>query len=126
MKWALAWLPMVVIAIANGAARDLWYGPSFGELAAHQISTLTALALFAVYIWFALRRLKPGSMRSAVAGGLLWFVMTVAFECLFGHYVAGESWAQLAENYDLLAGHLWPLILVWVCVAPPLFYRLQR
>lgn len=126
VKWALAWLPMVVIAIANGVARDLWYGPQLGELRAHQVSTLTAIALFGVYIWFAVRRLRPASTRDALAGGVLWLVMTVAFEFLFGHYVAGKPWSQLAEDYNLAAGHLWPLILVWVCVAPPLFHRLQR
>lgn len=126
LKWVLAWLPMVVIAIANGALRDLGYGPSVGALRAHQISTFTALVLFAGYIWFAVRRLRPSSMLHAVAGGVIWLAMTVSFEFLFGHYIAGASWSQLAANYNLLAGHWWPLILVWVCVAPPLFYRLQR
>lgn len=125
-RWTLAWLPMVLIAIANGAARDLGYGPALGELSAHQLSTFSALVLFGFYIRFAIRRLRPASLHSALAGGLWWFGLTVAFECLFGHYVAGDSWAQLAENYDLAAGHLWPLILVWVAVAPALFYRRQR
>lgn len=117
---------MVVIAIANGVARDLWYGPQLGELRAHQVSTLTAIALFGVYIWFAVRRLRPASTRDALAGGVLWLAMTIAFEFLFGHYVAGKPWSHLAENCNLAAGHLWPLILVWVCLAPPLFHRLQR
>lgn len=125
-KWALAWLPMLAIAIANGAARDLGYGPPLGELRAHQVSTVTAIVLFGFYIWFAVRRLHPESTRHALLGGALWLAMTVAFEFLFGHYVAGDSWLQLAENYNLLAGHLWPLILLWIGVAPPLFYRLQR
>lgn len=117
---------MVVIAIANGAVRDLWYGPRVGELRAHQISTLTAGVLLGVYIWFAVRFLRPNSFGNAVSVGVVWLGMTVAFEFLFGHYVVGMSWVQLVGNYNLLAGHLWPLILVLVCVAPPLFYRLQR
>jgi hypothetical protein len=117
---------MVLIAIVNGTARDLGYRTSLGELRAHQVSTLTAIALFGLYIWFALRRLRPASTRAALAGGALWMAMTVAFEFLFGHYVAGKPWPQLMENYNLAAGHWWPLILVWVCVTPPLFHRLQR
>lgn len=125
-RWGLAWLPMVPIAIANGALRDLGYGPALGALRAHQVSTLTAIALFGVYIWFALRWLAPGSLAVAARGGGLWLCMTVLFEFGFGHYVAGQSWAALVGNYDLLAGRLWPLILLWVMFAPPLFYRLQR
>ena len=126
LKWALAWLPMVAIAIANGAARDLWYGAALGELRAHQVSTLTALALFGFYIWFAVRRLRPASMHDAWLGGALWLAMTLAFEFPFGHYVAGKPWSVLLENYNLAAGHWWPLILVWVCAAPPLFLWLRR
>lgn len=41
---------MVLIAIANGALRELWYRKYVGELQAHQISTILAVLLFAVYI----------------------------------------------------------------------------
>jgi hypothetical protein len=49
--------------------------------------------------------------------------LTVAFEFLFFHYVGGEPWPELLANYDLSEGRLWPLILLWVAVAPYLFYR---
>ena len=49
--------------------------------------------------------------------------LTAAFEFMFFHYVAGHSWEMLLANYDVMSGHLWPLILLWVCVAPYLFYR---
>ena len=51
-KYVLAWFPMVAIAIAiaNGALRESWYGQHLSELTAHQISTLTAVAFFGVYI----------------------------------------------------------------------------
>ena len=48
-KWALAWIPMILIAIANGALRELWYGKHIPELKAHQISTLTEILLFGGY-----------------------------------------------------------------------------
>jgi len=40
-KYLLSWLPMVLIAVINGTARDLWYKKYVGELKAHQISTIT-------------------------------------------------------------------------------------
>jgi hypothetical protein len=30
---------------------------------------------------------------------------------------------DLLADYNLLAGRLWPLVLVWVAIAPALFYR---
>ncbi|WP_323001420.1 hypothetical protein [Denitromonas sp.] len=123
--WVAAWLPMVAIAIANGAAREAWLLVPLGETAAHQLSTLSAIALFGVYIWWVMPRLRPASLRQAAGIGGLWLAMTLAFEFLFGHFVAGHSWAALIDNYNLATGRLWPLIPLWVAVAPPLVHRLR-
>ncbi len=125
-KYVLAWFPMVAIAIANGVVRESWYGKHLSELAAHQLSTLTAVILFGVYIWFVVRFWPPTSAAQAIAIGLLWLAMTIAFEFLFGHYVAGHSWERLLHDYNLLAGRVWPLVLVWVAVAPYLFFRISK
>ena len=55
----------------------------------------------------------------------MWLVMTVAFEFLFGHYVTGHSWTWLLRDYDLSAGRVWLVLLVWITVSPFLFFRLQ-
>jgi hypothetical protein len=124
-RYVLAWLPMVLIAILNGALREAWYGKSLGELCAHQLSTLTGAVLFALYIW-ALSRLWPlESGRWALAVGVMWLAMTVCFEFLFGHYVVGHSWRRLCQDYNLCAGRVWALLLLWVTIAPYIFYRLQ-
>ena len=125
-RYVLAWFPMVAIAIANGALRESWYGQHLSELTAHQISTLTAIVLFGVYIWFVVRFWPPTSKAQAIAIGLLWLVMTIAFEFLFGHFVAGHTWERLLHDYNLLAGRVWPLVLVWVAVAPYLYFRMSK
>ena len=125
-KYLLAWIPMVLIAIVNGTIRQLWYGKQLGELTAHQISTLTGVLLFGIYIWAVIRRWRPGSAGQAWAVGLLWLGLTLAFEFLFGHYVSGQSWERLLADYNLLAGRVWVVVLIWVTIAPVVFYRLQR
>jgi hypothetical protein len=125
-KYILAWLPMLAIAIANGTLRQFVYAPYVSELHAHQISTATGIVLFGIYIWWFLRHWPPASARQAVAIGVIWLALTVAFEFLFMHYVAGHAWDVLLHNYNLRAGRVWPLVLVWIAIAPPLFYRLQK
>ena len=61
----------------------------------------------------------------ALAVGVVWLAMTMCFEFLFGHYVAGHSWSQLLQDYNICAGRVWALLLIWVTVAPYVFYRLQ-
>jgi hypothetical protein len=124
--YVLAWLPMVLIAILNGVIRATWYEKYLGELPAHQLSTVTGIVLFGIYIRAVMRRWPPASARQALTVGLLWLGLTVAFEFLFGHYIAGHSWTRLLADYDLLAGRLWVLVLAWVTVAPLVFYRQRR
>ena len=60
-KYVVAWVPMVLIAIANGALRQAWYGRYVGELQAHQISTASGILLFGVYIWVIISLLSTGT-----------------------------------------------------------------
>ena len=89
---------MVFIAIINGAIREGWYGKHLSELHAHQLSTATGVLLFGVYIWALIRIWRPESARQAITIGLMWLGMTVAFEFLFGHYVAKQSWRDLLQD----------------------------
>lgn len=120
LRYILAWIPMVFIAILNGAIRDLGYGKHVPELRAHQISTITALLLFGAYV-FGLTRLWRIDRDQAMVVGLIWLVLTLGFEFLFGHYVAKHPWGRLLHDYNILAGRLWILIPIWIAIAPYLF-----
>jgi len=124
-KYTLAWMPMVLIAILNGVLRQSWYGKYLSELLAHQISTLTGILLFGIYIRALTRIWKLESSGQAFIIGFIWLGLTVAFEFIFGHYLAGHSWSKLLGDYNLFAGRLWVLILIWITLAPYIFYRLE-
>jgi hypothetical protein len=101
LKYVLAWVPMVLIAIGNAAIREASYRRFMGELRAHQLSTLIAIILFGVYIW-ALTRVWPiQSSAQALTIGLIWLGLTVVFEFVFGHYVMANSWERLFHDYNL-------------------------
>jgi hypothetical protein len=126
LKYVLAWIPMVLIAIANGALREATYGKLMSELQAHQISTLSGLLLFSAYIYVVIRTWRPDTSKQAIIVGLIWLGLTVVFEFLFGHYVAGHPWSKLLYDYNVFAGRVWVVVLIWVTVAPYVFYRLQK
>lgn len=123
IRYLVGWFVLLAVAMVNGALRELTYGKHVSELLAHQLSCLTGILLFALVIRQYVRIWPPVSAREAWHIGLFWMALTVAFEFLFFHYVGGHSWAVLLANYDMSAGRLWPLILLWVAVAPYLFYR---
>lgn len=127
MKWIyfLSWVPGIPIAILNGLLRESCYTRYLSELAAHQASTVSFIILFGVYVWFVLRWLKLSSSREAFRVGLTWLALTIVFEFLFGHYVMGNPWESLFHDYNLLAGRLWILVLLWITASPLILYRLK-
>ncbi|WP_042479238.1 hypothetical protein [Solitalea canadensis] len=125
LKYFLAWFPMVVLAIMNGALRDLVYTNYLGDLAARQISTLSLLLIFAIYIYFVIKKFPPLSLNQAMYIGILWCLMTLLFEFGFGLY-GGNSWEKLLEDYNIFKGRLWVLVPIWLCLAPAIFYKVNR
>ena len=47
----LAWFPMLINAVANGALREFTYAKVLPELRAHQLSTLIGSVLMGFFIW---------------------------------------------------------------------------
>jgi hypothetical protein len=117
---------MIPIAIVNAAFRETVLAARMNGLHAHQVSTLTAVVLFGLYIWWLIRFLNPGSVRRAASAGALWLILTVSFEFLFGRFVMGHPWSTLLHDYDFTAGRLWVIIPLWLALAPYIFYRLGR
>lgn len=125
LRYILAWLILLVAAIINGTIREAVYKNRLGELHAHQVSTLTGFILFGLIIW-GLSRLWPlQSAKQAWTVGFIWLALTLTFEFLFGHFVAGHPWSKLLHDYNIIEGRVWPLILIWVTIAPYVFYRLR-
>ena len=123
-RYLIAWFPMILIAVANGAFREAWLVPRLGDHAARQASTLLLIALFAAYIGFVTRAWPIASSAAAAGIGGLWLVLTRVFEFALGRFVSGLSWHEMLAEYNLTAGRLWVLVPIWVAVAPSFFYRL--
>jgi hypothetical protein len=116
--WLLAWLGGPLIGIANGTLREVAFKHRVGERTAHQISTGSAIVLFAGYFELLARRRPLASTREALAIGVAWLALTVAFEFGFGRSVAHLSWDELLADYDVRRGRLWPLVLAWIALGP--------
>jgi hypothetical protein len=125
-RFIIAWVPMIFIAIANGIFREKVLANKLSELQAHQLSTLTLILLFGLYMWGLFSIWIPTSANHALRIGLLWLLFTVIFEFIFGHYVAGHSWSRLFQDYNILKGRLWIFVLIWVTIAPYIIYQLRN
>ena len=118
------WLILVAVAILNGTIRQFLLAPNLSQRTTHQISSI----LLSILILFVVLALIPvlGTMSKGklLGVGLLWLVLTVAFEFTLGRF-AGRSWEYLLADYNLFQGRLWILVLATTCMAPLAATRLR-
>ncbi|MDF1497110.1 MAG: hypothetical protein P1P90_03540 [Patescibacteria group bacterium] len=115
----LAWLSLVFLAIINGSIRNYIYEPIVGNLAAHQISSVFFILVIFLVSYLFLLFTKPNfPSYHLLIIGLIWLLLTLAFEFLFGHFVAGHSWAKLFADYNILKGRIWSLVIITTLIAP--------
>ena len=117
-RWIFAWAGASVLGVINGATRELAYKDQVGEATANRISVVSLITLLSVYFWLLERRWPLDTTRDAFSIGAIWVALTIVFEFGFGHYVDGDSWEDLVNNYDVTEGNLWILILLWIGVGP--------
>lgn len=125
-KYVAVWVVMLLVSVANGATRDVTYGRYLDELTAHQVSTACGILLLGLVVWLSGAFISITSGRHAIAVGLFWAGLTVAFEFLFFHYVGGHSWSALLADYNVLAGRVWVFVVLWIAIAPYVFFRFRR
>jgi hypothetical protein len=116
-----AWLLLLALAIGNGTLRQLAYADELGDGAAHQLSTLILLGVFAAAILSLTRWWVLASCGQAWRTGALWAALTVAFELGLGR-AGGRSWELLLSDWAFWHGRLWPLVPLFLLVAPALVY----
>ncbi len=121
------WFVFLVIAFGLGAVREGLLRPRIGEAKAHVIGTLIAVAFMILVIYAFIQRVHGScSMTDLILIGVLWLVMTVAFEFGFFHYVMSKPWETLLADYNVLRGRIWVLVLATVLLGPIIVGTLMK
>ncbi len=126
--WAVGvWFVFLVIAFGVGAVREGLLRPRIGEAKAHVIGTLIAVALMMLVIYAFVGQLHEiPSISDLILIGVIWLVMTVAFEFGFFHFVMGKPWEALLADYNVLRGRIWVLVLATVLLGPIIVGTLMK
>lgn len=125
LRYAFLWVGLLALALLNATARELLYADAVGELRAQQLSTVTMAGLVFVYTLAAQRIWPLPGAAMAIGVGVLWAVMTAGFEFAMVVLLAGRPVADALEQYDLPAGNLWSLLLVFILLCPLVVWKLR-
>jgi hypothetical protein len=119
------WLVLICAEILHGIARAIILVPHVGEFRSNQIGVFTgSIIILAIAVAFV-RWIGATRTTDLLAVGLLWLVLTLAFEVLFGRFVVGASWERLAADYNLLEGGLLPFGMLVLLLSPLIAGKLR-
>jgi hypothetical protein len=119
------WVVMLLVASVNGAIREALLIPMIGDVAGRAVSTLMLSGLVLLLTYLTIQWIHPRSGHEAWTVGGLWVASTLAFEFLAGHFLFGNPWSQLLEDYNVFRGRIWILVLITIAVAPRLCARIR-
>ncbi len=121
------WFVIVLLAIINGILRESLYNSLFNALLARAVSSIVLIVLIFMIVYVSIS--KSGMIflsHESLWLGTFWLILTIIFEFMFGHFIMGNSWSTLLQDYNILKGHLWPLVLVSVFISPYVAGKLTK
>jgi hypothetical protein len=119
------WLVLICAEILHGIARGIFLVPHVGEFRSNQIGVFTGSIIILVIAVVFVRWIGATRTMDLLAVGLLWLVLTLAFEIGFGRFVLGASWERLAADHNVLEGGLLPFGMIVLLFAPLLAGKLR-
>jgi len=112
------WLVLIVAEILHGVARGIFLVPRVGEFRSSQIGVFTGSVIILAIALAFVRWIGASRTAGLLAVGVLWLVLTLAFEVGFGRFAVGASWERLAADYNVLEGGLLPFGMLVLLLSP--------
>lgn len=126
LRGMVVWCGIIIVEVCHGIARTVFLAPVVGDVRARQIAVFTGSILILIVAASFIGWIRPARVGEAVAVGVVWLLLTLAFEIAFGRYVVHAPWARIASDYDLLRGGLLPIGLVVLTMAPLIAARVRH
>ena len=125
LKAVVVWVGIACLAVVNGLIREKIIAPVLGVNIALPVSgfMLSVIVFVVTYLSFGL--IKADSQKACILIGILWVMMTLCFEFIFGHFVANKSWSVLLQNFNITNGDLFILVLLVTLISPYAVARMK-
>lgn len=118
------WVAIILAETLHGTLRTLLLEPAIGGPQARQVSVFTGSAIIFLITLCFIRSMRLSGTVRLLAAGLLWVVLTAAFEIALGRYVLGLNWDRLLADYDLPNGGLLGIGLFFMFLSPLIAHRM--
>ncbi|MDR0767585.1 MAG: hypothetical protein LBE57_03990 [Methanosarcinales archaeon] len=129
-KSILIWFLIIPLAFLNGALRETFLIPWIGESGAELVSAITLCSLILIISFVFIPRIGKGEKAAKEKKtywkiGVLWIALTIIFETILV-LVMGYSFSEVLKTYDITAGNLWLLVVLFMGAAPWLAAKMRK
>lgn len=118
LRALLIWLCIAIAETLHGALRVRFANRRLGDRRARQLAVISGSAIIVGITWIALPWIGIQSARQAVAIGVLWTLLMLAFDVAFGRFVFRASWERILADFDLGKGGFLGLGMSVLLLAP--------
>jgi hypothetical protein len=125
LKALALWFAILVLAVINGALREMALIPVFGSAAGLVMSGIILSVCIFLVAWAGAPWYGRLILHQWVLIGAFWLLLTLIFEFGFGRIVQHKTWLELLEAYTFRGGNIWPLVLLSTFIAPWLAARVR-
>ena len=113
------WFIIMIFAILNGILREYIISIKFGDYFGHILSVVILSSIILILTSLFLKILSISENNHGLwLIGIMWLIMTISFEFIFGYFVIGHSISFLLADYNILKGRLWIIILIITLISP--------
>lgn len=124
-KSVVIWLVLMITAVANAAIREKLLVPVIGSGISLPVSGLLLSILIFLVVYVSLPFFGNNGVNEYLLIGISWFTLTIVFEFLFGSLVAGKSWYEILQVFNIFKGNLFILALISTLISPWLSAKLR-
>ncbi len=119
------WLVIVVAAILNGVFREKVLVPAIGASMGLPLSGVLLAVLVFLVTLLLVPFIASSESKAYIWVGIFWVILTLFFEFLFGHFVAGKSWQEIMQVFNIKTGDLFIFVLFVTAISPWLSAKLR-
>ena len=119
------WLILIAAEIVHGIARGIFLAPHVGQFRSNQLGVFTGSIIILVIAVVFVRWMGATRPTYLLMVGFLWLALTLTFEILFGRFVVGASWEQIAADYNVLEGGLLPFGMLVLLLSPLIAWNVR-
>lgn len=122
----IVWLIIIVAEFLHGIARALFLAPYVGELRTRQIGVFIGSLIILAIAIASVRWIGAVTKGQLLGVGVLWLILTLSFEILFGKFVMNHSWQRLLSDYNPAEGGLLAIGMLLLMLSPLIAARVRR